>query len=192
MNVPEREIPFLLDQHVARKMVISDIDKDVSKMWARAAARDEAMEVAVEIEKSQAEFRQEQVHLDFSNDSADDDGNNNKSKLDKDYIQTTISDDSFKRNVTKRPNLASVCNRYGMSNYAIAARASATMVDYVIITKVNRSQIIGSQKLVDEKRRCREERREAELGDLKKLTFLYFDGKKSMTRALAKNNKTGR
>ena len=41
VKVPEREIPFLLDQREARKMVISDIDKDVSKMWVRAAAREE-------------------------------------------------------------------------------------------------------------------------------------------------------
>ena len=65
MKVPKREISLLLEQRGARKMVISDIDKNVSKMWAQAAARDEAMEVAVEIQKGQAGFRQEQVQLDF-------------------------------------------------------------------------------------------------------------------------------
>ena len=45
--------------------------------------------MAAEIEKGQAGFRQEQVQLDFSNDSADDAGNNDKSKLDEVYIQTT-------------------------------------------------------------------------------------------------------
>ena len=89
MKVPKREIPLLLDLSGARKTVISDIDKDVSKMLARAAARDEAMEVAVKIQKGQAEFRQEQVQLDFSDDSADDAGNNDKRKLDEDYVQTT-------------------------------------------------------------------------------------------------------
>ena len=44
----------------------------------RAAAKNEAMEVAVEIEKGQAGFRQEQVQLGFSDDSADDAGNNDK------------------------------------------------------------------------------------------------------------------
>ena len=43
-----------------------------------------------------------------------------------------------------------------------------------------------------EMRLCREERREAELGNLKELTSLYFDRKKTMTRVLVKNNKTGR
>ena len=87
-------------------------------MWARAAARDEAMEVVVEIEKGQAGFRQEQVQRDFSDDSADDAGNNNKSKLEEHCVQTTLLDNSSKRNMSKLPNLASVCDRYGASNYA--------------------------------------------------------------------------
>ena len=41
--------------------------------------------MAVEIEKGQAGFRQEQVQLDFSDGSAEDAGNNDKSKLDKYY-----------------------------------------------------------------------------------------------------------
>ena len=53
---------------------------------------------------------------------------------------------------------------------------------------MNTSQIIGPQKLGNERRRCREARREAEVGNLKKLSSFYFDGKKSMTRVLVKNN----
>ena len=87
-------------------------------MRARAAARDEAMEVAVEIKKGQAGFRQEQVQHYFSDDSADDAGNDDKSKLGEYYIQTTMPDNSSKRNWTKLSNLASVCDRYGVSNYA--------------------------------------------------------------------------
>ena len=75
-----------------------------------------------------------------------------------------MSDSSSKRNLTKLPNLAF---RYGVSNYADAAIASATLVDYGIITKVNTSQSIEPQKLGDERRRCREERREGDLGNLK-------------------------
>ena len=192
VKVPKREIQVLFDQHCARKLIIADIDRNVSRMWARAAARDEAMKVAAEMEKVQAEVRQEQVQLDFFDESAYEVGDNDKSKIDKDYIQMNISDNSSKRNLTKLPTLASVCDRYGISNYAGAAIASATLVDYAIITKIDKCQVIGPQKLKDKRRRCREERREAELGNLKKLTFLYFDGKKIMTRLIVKNNKTGR
>ena len=80
----------------ARKMIIADIDRNVSRMWARAAARDEAMEVAAEIEKVQAEVRQEEVQLDISDESAYEVGDNDKSKIDKDYIQMNISDNSSK------------------------------------------------------------------------------------------------
>ena len=138
------------------------------------------MVVAAEIEKVQAEVRQEQMQLDLSGESAYEVGDNDKSKIDKDYLQTNISENSSKKNLIKLPTLASVCNRYGVSNYAGAAIASATLVNYAIITKVDKSKIIGPQKLGDEKRRYRKERREAELGNLKELTSLKFDGKKTM------------
>ena len=133
-------------------MVIADINRNVSRMWARAAARHEAMEMIVEVEKVQAEVRQEQVQLDLSDKSAYEVGDNDKSKIDEYYIQINISDNSSKRNLTKLPILASVCNRYGVSNYAGAAIASAMLVDYTIITKVDKSKVIGPQKLGDERR----------------------------------------
>ena len=132
------------------------------------------------------------MQLDLSDESVYEVGDNDKSKVDEDYIQINISDNSSKKNLTKLCTLASGCNKYGVSNYVGAATASATLVDYAIITKVDKSQVIGPQKLGDERRRCREERREAELANLKELTFLYFNGKKTMTRVLVKNNKTGR
>ena len=76
----------------------------------------------------------------------------------------------------------------GMVCQIMLVIASATLVDYGIVTKVNTSQIIEPQKLGDERRRFREARREAELRNLKKLSSLYFDGKKSMTQVLVKNN----
>ena len=51
VKVPKREIQFLLDQSCARKMVIADIDRNVARIRAQAAARNEAIEVAAEIEK---------------------------------------------------------------------------------------------------------------------------------------------
>ena len=41
MKVPKREIQFLLDQRCARKMIIADINRNVSRMWARAAAKED-------------------------------------------------------------------------------------------------------------------------------------------------------
>ena len=69
------------------------------------------MQVVAEIEKVQAEVRQEQVQRNLSDESACEVGDNDKSKINEDYIQTNISDNSSKRNLTKLPALASVCDR---------------------------------------------------------------------------------
>ena len=103
MKVSKREIQrwiFLLDQRCARKMVIADIDRNVSRMWAREAGKHEAMEVGAKREKVQAEMRQEQVQLELSDEIACEVGDNDKSKIDEDYIQMNISDNSSKRNIT--------------------------------------------------------------------------------------------
>ena len=97
VKAPKREIQFLIEQSCARKIIIANIDRNVSEMWTRAAARDEAMEVAAEIENVQAEVRQEQVQLDLSDESAYEVGDNDQSKIDKDYIQINISDNSSKK-----------------------------------------------------------------------------------------------
>ena len=52
------------------------------------------------------------MQLDFFDDSAEDAGNNDKSELNEYYIQTTMSDNSSKRNLSKLPNLASICERW--------------------------------------------------------------------------------
>ena len=83
------------------------------------------------------------MQLDLPVESACEVGDNDKSKIDKDFIQKNISDNSSKRNLTKLPTLASVCDRYGVSNHAGAATASATLVDYAIITKVDKAKLLN-------------------------------------------------
>ena len=92
------------------------------------------------------------MQFDLSDESAYEVGDNDKSKIDENYIQINISDNSSKRNLSKLPTLASVCDGYGVSNHAGAAIASATLVDYAIIIKVDKSQVIGPQKPGDERR----------------------------------------
>ena len=100
VKVPKRKIQFLLDQRSARKMVIADIDRNVSRMWARAVARDETMGVAAKMEETQAEVRREEVQLDIPDESASEVGGNSRSGFDEDYVQTTIFDESSQRNLT--------------------------------------------------------------------------------------------
>ena len=118
------------------------------------------MEVAVEIEKGQAGVWQEQVQLDFSDDSADDAVNNDKSKLDEDNSNDHHVRQQFQKNLIKLSNLVVVCDRCGVLNYSGVAITLATLVDYDIITKMNISQIIWPKKLGDQRRRCWEKRGE--------------------------------
>ena len=69
------------------------------------------------------------MQLDLSDESAYEVGDNDKSKINEDYVGMNISDNSSKRNLTKLPTLASVYDRYGVSSNAGAAVASATLVD---------------------------------------------------------------
>ena len=62
----------------------------------------------------------------------------------------------------------------------------------MVIADIDRNISTMWNRVATRDRLCKEERREAELGNLKELTFLYFDGKKTMTRVLAKTNETGR
>ena len=63
MKISKCEIQFLHDHRYARKMVVANIDRNGSRMWVQAVARDEMMEVAGKIEKLQAEVWQEQVQF---------------------------------------------------------------------------------------------------------------------------------
>jgi hypothetical protein len=193
-KVPKREIQFLLDQRGSRRMVITGVDINVTRMWERAAAREE-----VEAKKARKEtMRQEemqdlQADLQILDENATDVEEEDTAPADRDtdYVPDSLVDKG-KNNMTRLPNLAAVCDRYCVSNYAGAAIASAVLTDYGLITAFDKSQVIGPQKLADERRRYRNERRENELASLNNISALYFDGKKTITRMLLRNEKTGK
>ena len=98
--------------------------------------------------------------------------------------------DTSSQNRTRLPTLAAACDRYLISDYAGAAIATATLTDYGIITKDDKSQVIGPHKLRDARQKYRFKRQEIEMASLDNLTSLYFDGKKTATRVMIKNEKT--
>ena len=131
------------------------------------------------------------MQLDFSDDSADDADNNNKSKVDEDYIQTTMSDNTSNRNLTKLLILLQlVIDMLCQIMLELPQLRPHWLIRYY--SQSAYESIIGPQKLGDEKRRSREERVEKQSLEIKKLTFLYFIGKKFTTGVLVKSNKTGR
>ena len=66
------------------------------------------------------------------------------------------------------------------------------MRDYGIISEDKSSQAIGLRKLANERHSYRMARRDQEKDERDVITSLYFDGKKTVTRVMKQNTKTGR
>jgi len=173
-------------------MKISGIDVNITKQWDCATAREDAE--TSRREKQENEMQQEGA------DAEEFDVNMNEPQTetisetgDSDYIPPAgQTDDSQKQNRTKLPRFGAMCDRYGVSDRAAAALASALLEDYGIITETDRSQVIGPRKVAYERHKYREERREMEFAALDNITSIYFDGKKTATRVMERNDKTGR
>ena len=96
------------------------------------------------------------------------------------------------QNRTLLPKTAEACDRYLVSDRAGAAIACGALTDYGIITDGNTTQVIGPRKIHDARHKFRMERVKKDIEDIEEITSLYFDGKKTSTRVLKKNEKTGK
>lgn len=77
-----------------------------------------------------------------------------------------------------------------ISDYVGAAIATATLTDYGIITKDDKSQVIGPHELRDARQKYRLKRQENEMASFEDMTSLYFDDEKTVTRVMIRNEKT--
>ena len=94
--------------------------------------------------------------------------------------------------MTQLPKSAEACDRYLVSDRAGAAIACGVLTDYGIITDVNTSQVIGPRQIYDAQHKFRMKRVKKDIADMQEITSLYFDGKKTSTRVLKKNENTGK
>ena len=78
-----------------------------------------------------------------------------------------------------------------MSNATAAALANAVLEDYGVINSENRSSVISPCKIAYERKRQRKSRREQEISATDQVSSIYFDGKKTATRSMQHNEKTG-
>ena len=90
------------------------------------------------------------------------------------------------------PHTAQICDRFGISNRAGAALATATLTNFRIITEENQLNVIGPSKLAAERHKYRQLLRERQHGNLQKITSLYYDGKRTATRVSTQNKITGK
>lgn len=198
IKVPKREIMFLIDQRTDRKMKIDGIDKPVTEMWARS----EALEADIASRSAQLEEKKLEEatnHKKAQEAFAALDENQN---VDMDEIASGVEDGDYEppaglvenvlQNRTKLTKTAEACDRYMVSDRAGAAIASAVLTDYGIIHEDDKSQVIGPRKLASERHRCRMAAIKEANDGREAMTSVYFDGKKTSTRVLVKNAKTGR
>ena len=196
VKVPKREIMFLLDQRRSRSMRIDKVDAKVTKLWERSEERENAevlRAVQHEEKKKQDLINNNKAQQEFA--LLDDTANEEiqSEAEDEDYVPTmAIMVENSSQNRTRLPKTAEACDRYLVSDRAGAAIASAVLRDYGIITEEDTCQVIGPRKLADERHRYRMERRDQVKNDRDDITSLYFDGKKTATRVLKQNPKTGR
>ena len=196
VKVPKREIMFLLDQRRSRKMRIDKVDPKVTKLWERSEERDAAevlRAVQYEEKKKQDLANHNKAQQEFALLDANDNEEIHSEDVEEEYLPTmAMMKENSSQNRTRLPKTAEACDRYLVSDRAGAAIASAVLRDYGIITEEDPSQVVGPRKLADERHRYRMERRDQVKNDRDEITSLYFDGKKTATRVMKQNPKTGR
>lgn len=98
-----------------------------------------------EADRASRQFDQDQVtgHILYVEDNSDD--SREIPPVTNPKVWTNISS----QNRTRLLTLTAACDQFFISNYAEAAIATTALTDYGIITKVDKSQVIGPHKLCD-------------------------------------------
>ena len=201
-KVPALERDFLTDQRTVRKMVIAGLDKATTTKMQRAEERsskrrkyyasvasDEGCSTVSfmpDISDTNGETRPEPFEdiggkPDFDTETAE-----QLIEQDDEYEMSSdsnLSESCAKRNMTKFPTVARECDRYGVSNAAGAAIATAALTDYGIITSDKSTTVIDRSTLRRQREKLRTALTQKETESLAKKgpTSLYFDGRKDHT-----------
>ena len=173
-------------------MKVEGIDKKVSTMWERSEEREnkEAKKViGSEQAKLEASVRQRDAQKQFELLDEDNEQHAFYDSTDPDYLPKVIAVTAPSQNRTLLPKTAEAWDRYLVSDRAGAAIACGVLTDYGIITDGNTAQVIGPRKIHDARHKFRMERVKKDIEDMKEITSLYFDGKKTSTRVLKKMRK---
>jgi hypothetical protein len=190
-KVPVIEREFLTDQRNQRKMIIGGLDKaTTSRLIKKSERATKRQKYYSDVSYTEGLTTENSFQIDSDSDmnefEHDNEGEDNLSP------NSESSENRSKRNLIKLPTLARECDRYGVSNSAGAAIATATLIDYGIITQDDPSSVIDRSKL----RRQREQLRATLTQDgqsnmsMKGPVSLFFDGRKDHTLcSISKNSK---
>ncbi|CAG9791202.1 unnamed protein product [Diatraea saccharalis] len=175
VKVPKEEHDFLIDQRGERKMRIGGIDRNRTKSLQKKFVRKQAStKIYLKSDNNQSIMPEKELMLSTSSDS--DTNVSYPEKLHK-YIEEPLPSTSGtmenKICVKSLPVLSQICDRYGVSDRAGAAIASA------VLHELSSDIVIDKSKLRRERRKTRDAlvKTQAPLN----LPALYFDGRKDKT-----------
>lgn len=176
-KVPIIERSFLIDQRTNRKMMIGSLDRHATQKMQRAFER--RMKVRKTENKVERSVTRK-IHT-ASREMRDSIGDIEPVLSTSAGQKTTV-----KYNTVSLPKLASVCDRYGVSNRSAAAIASAVLQDVGLVSADKNRLVIDKSKL----RRARNKIRQNLQDDLHQhvLESIYFDGRKDKTLLIEKKN----
>lgn len=162
-KVPPNEHVFLLDQRRLREMFIGCVDtKETQKLVNRARRIEQVRQREVWTQNVDPEKEIIVAHEITKNQESTD-------------SETPIEPS---QNTVRLPNLAKICDRYGLSDRSAAAVATAVLQDFGIVTKAIQTQVIDKNKLRRAREKSRKNYHNTEVPHLK---ALYFDGRKDKT-----------
>jgi len=188
-KVPQREIKFLLDQRMERKMAIGSVDEEVAQQNLRRLEREArtrlqsstsaapmvADDVAVagcgyEYEEKAEMAEASQVSSSTSDSSAEDPTyKDSKGNLSKTQMRAAL------------PTFASAAYRTGISSRKATLLASALLEDMGSITKDDLSLVVDKSKIYRAKLKVGKEVQQKDAEDLSPVVALFFDGRKDST-----------
>lgn len=164
-KIPKEERAFLIDQRTERKMIMGTVDLLTSKRKRKLSDRKIKLKTYYDSSVCEPGPSHENPNTLITSESSDE-----KQSVPSSPLKPV----SKKRTIASLKNLSTICDRYGISDRAAAAVASAVLQD----AKIN-NEVIDKSKL----RRARQKLRKETLsqGHLDTIPALFFDGRKDKT-----------
>ena len=188
--MPVLEKEFLLDQRSVRKMFIGSVDKIITSKLANRADRD-SKRLKYYANQSQGECHDKETNRESWSEMEVSENEDHSACISS--SGSNSSDHCSKRNMMKFPTVARECDRYGVSNAAGAAIATAALTDYGIINQNDSTSVIHRAKLKRQRQQLR-----TTLSEEAKSSFavsgpvsLFFDGRKDHTICMTSVNSKG-
>lgn len=191
-KVPDIEWPFLKDQRDERQIGIGPVDRVVTKKLKKRNERNAKLKVSsdtknesssVVISSDHLKMVEEIMPLDDNNFSSEDDIEDNDFKwsyaLEKFQRQPKVK--MYKQMRVDMKHTAKTADLTGASNRTVAKNANAVLEDLNMITETNSTLAVDKSKIRRAVKKNRAQLIKEQIGSVKSIKSLYFDGRKDKT-----------